>query len=283
MRKVLILGASGLIGSTLSRFLAKQNEIEVHAASRDSSSFAFENKHNCDMRYESLGRLVTKICPSFVINCVGLTKHLASENSDAYLFPNVIVPLNLKRLQKKHRFGLIHISSDCVFAGTSAPYLDCDEPDANDNYATTKAIAEALLEKDAMVLRTSTVGHEFNSRHGLVDWFLGETGKVEGYKNAYFNGVTTLTLAKLVHNLMIAPNGYCTGLYNVSSERISKFDFLHILKKIYELDIEIHPNETVSIDRSLVRSKHIDEFFIDSDWNQQIQEMKDDHGSRLTQ
>lgn len=282
MRKILILGASGLIGSTLTKFLAKQSELEVHAASRNCSPLAFLNKHDCDMSHQRLAELVAEIRPAFVVNCVGLTKHLASESSDAYLFPNLIVPLNLQRLKKQYNFALFHISSDCVFSGTNAPYSDCDEPDANDNYATTKAIAESLLKTDAMILRTSTVGHEINSRNGLVDWFLGQTGKVEGYKHAYFNGVTTLTLAKLLHNLISAPNGYQKGVYNVASERISKFDFLHILKNVYEFDIDILPNEYVEIDRSLVQSQHIDEFITHSDWRVQVRDMKDDYDRRFT-
>ena len=282
MHKVLILGASGLIGSTLTEFLENQSDIEVHAASRNCSPFSFGNKYDCDMSQQGLVELITKVRPVFVVNCVGLTKHLACASSDAYLFPNVIVPLTLKRLKKEFKFELFHISTDCVFSGTNAPYSDSDDPDASDNYAMTKAVAESLLRTEAMILRTSTVGHEINSRNGLVGWFFGQSGNVEGYKNAYFNGVTTLTLSRLIYNLISDPNGYRVGLYNVASERISKFDFLHILKDTYKFNIDIHPNEYVEIDRSLVQSAHIDKFIVHSDWGAQVRDMKEDYDRRFT-
>lgn len=276
MRKVLILGATGLIGSTITRFLQKQHDFEVHAVSRDCSSIPLPNTHNCDMSYQSLNSLMQSTNPTYVVNCVGLTKHLASGTSNTYLFPNVLIPLYLKRLKLKYGYSLIHISSDCVFSGLNAPYSDTDQPDAQDHYGATKAISETLLEADAMILRTSTVGHEQNTKHGLLEWFLSQSGRVNGYKNAYFNGVTTFTLAKLIYQLICSNVGFRIGIFNVASERISKYDFLCIVQKLYRSDNNIVPDEKVNIDRSLIQSKHINENYCHSDWMTQLIQMKEE-------
>ena len=281
MPKVLILGASGLIGSTITRFLQQQVDFEVHAASRNCPSEKYIYAHNCDMGYESLEAILTKIRPDFVINSIGLTKHLASETSDSYLFPNILVPLLLKRLKSRLPFSLIQVSSDCVFSGSDAPYRDDAQPDALDNYGATKAIAETILEADAMILRTSTVGHELASNHGLVDWFLNQTGSVNGYKRAFFNGVTTLTLAKLIHKIIISKDGFQTGIYNVASERISKYDFLCLVREVYGFNVMIIADEKTSMDRCLVQSQLIDRYQSHGSWARQLMDMKKEYYDRL--
>lgn len=277
MQKILILGASGLIGSTITRFLQRQVAFEVHAASRDCQSKKYVCPHNCDMSYANLKKLLEEIRPDFVVNCVGLTKHLASEKSDSYLFPNILVPLSLKRLKSHYSFSLIQVSSDCVFSGTDAPYTDVAQPDALDNYGATKAIAETILAFDAMILRTSTVGHEHTSNYGLVDWFLSQSGSVYGYKRAFFNGVTTLTLAKLIHKLLGSKDGFQTGIYNVASDRISKYDFLCLLRDKYDVKVTIIPEEKTSIDRCLVQSQHINRYQSHGSWLGQISDMKEEY------
>jgi dTDP-4-dehydrorhamnose reductase len=283
MPTVLILGASGLIGSTIARFLQKQVGFEVHAASRNCPLKKYFHAHNCDMSYEGLKKLLEEIRPAFVINCVGLTKHLASATSDSYLFPNILVPLSLKRLKSYYSFSFVQVSSDCVFSGSNAPYTDAAQPDALDNYGATKAVAETILEVDAMILRTSTVGHEHTSNHGLLDWFLSQSGPVDGYKKAFFNGVTTLTLAKLIHNLISSKDGFQTGIYNVASERISKYDFLSLVREVYDVKNVIIPEEKTSIDRCLVQSQHINRFQSYSSWSRQITDMKEEYYDGVNQ
>ena len=275
MRKIILLGSSGMIGYTITKHLQKGKDVKVIPAVREKRAKYFNHASNISSDFEVLGNLISKIKPHYVINCIGLTKHLASEHSDAYLFPNILVPRFIKMLKAKHKFFIIHISSDCVYSGQDAPYTDKHIPDALDYYGLSKAISENDLKDSAMILRTSTVGHEYESKNGLVEWFLSQSGSITGFKNAFFNGVTTLTLAKIIETKVNSENLFEHGIFNVSNERISKFKFLNLLRDVYCKNIEILPDYSFEIDRSLVMSKKIDDIWEKISWEQQIREMKE--------
>ena len=275
MRKIILLGSSGMIGYTLTKHLQKGKNVKVVPAVRENRTKYFNTAVNISSDFEGLDNLISKIKPHYVINCIGLTKHLASEQSNAYFFPNILVPRFLKMLKAKHEFLTIHISSDCVYSGRDAPYTENYIPDALDNYGISKAISENDLKDSAMVLRTSTVGHEYESKNGLVEWFLSQSGSITGFKNAFFNGVTTLTLAKIIEIIINSENLFEHGIFNVSSERISKFKFLNLLRDVYQKNIEILPDYSFKIDRSLVMSRKIDDIWDQISWEQQIREMKE--------
>ena len=101
-----------------------------------------------------------------------------------------------------------------------------------------------------MTLRTSIIGHELTSRNGLVDWFLGESGKVRGFRRAIFSGLTTDELTRVIADRVL-PHPELHGLYHVSVDPISKYDLLCHVKDTYRHAIEIEPDDAVAIDRSL--------------------------------
>ena len=152
-----------MIGYTISKYLQKSEDLKVIPVIRDNRSQHLATATRIAMDFQNLDKLISKINPNFIINCIGLTKHLASDQSDAYLFPNILIPRYLKLLKNNHDFFLIHISSDCVYSGRAAHTEHCI-PDALDNYGISKAISETDLKDSAMVLRTSTVGHEYDSK-----------------------------------------------------------------------------------------------------------------------
>ena len=94
------------------------------------------------------------------------------------------------------------------------------------------------------------IGPELNSKLGLLEWFLSQESKVKGYKKAIFSGFTTLEFSKLLAEKII-PNENLNGFYQISVEPISKYDLLKLIAKVYKKEIEIIPDETVKIDRSL--------------------------------
>ena len=52
-------------------------------------------------------------------------------------------------------------------------------------------------------------------------------------KNAIFSGLTTSELSKVIINYII-PNKKLNGLFNISSEPISKYDLLDLVRTIYK-------------------------------------------------
>jgi dTDP-4-dehydrorhamnose reductase len=99
-------------------------------------------------------------------------------------------------------------------------------------------------------LRTSIIGHELNIAHGLVEWFLSQQTGVLGYSKAVFSGLTTLELARVMHDFII-PRPDLHGLYHVSVDAIDKFTLLKQVASVYGKTIPIRSDDKVVIDRSL--------------------------------
>ena len=220
--------------------------------------------------------------PNFIINCIGLTKHLANRESNKYFYPNVFIPRYLKILSDKFDFNLLHISSDCVFSGREGNYKETSLPDAMDYYGLTKAISETDLETTAMVLRTSTVGHEQHTQHGLVEWFLSSEKNIKGFSRALFNGVTTLELAEVVWEIISGKIKFQNGIFHVTSNTISKYDFLSLINEIYEAKKNISKDERFIIDRTLHKSDKIKALDRSKkSWRKMILKMKENRNNEF--
>jgi dTDP-4-dehydrorhamnose reductase len=156
---------------------------------------------------------------------------------------------------------LVHISTDCVFSGARGGYLESDPSDAMDLYGRSKYLGEVDY-PHAITLRTSIIGHELGTAHGLVGWFLSQRSSVKGYRRAVFSGLPTVELAKLIRDHVI-PRTELRGLYHVSAAPIDKYSLLGLISDTYDFRIEIVPDDQVVIDRSLNSSR----FRAASGWN----------------
>jgi dTDP-4-dehydrorhamnose reductase len=185
-----------------------------------------------------------------VINCIGLVKQLAEANDPIVALPiNAMLPHRLVRLCALANARLIHVSTDCVFNGSRGNYQEADISDAQDLYGKSKYLGEVAA-PNAITLRTSIIGHELASAHGLVDWFLSQQGPIKGYSRAIFSGLPTVELARVVSEVVI-PTPALSGVYHVASPAISKFELLRLVSEVYGKSIVIDADESVVIDRSL--------------------------------
>jgi dTDP-4-dehydrorhamnose reductase len=256
--KVLVVGASGMIGSTVLRVLSEKSDWEVFGTVRDENVKRFFSptisKHlRADVDVEnqdSLVRVLDQIRPEVVVNCAGLTKHKPEAEDPLVSIPiNTLMPHRLARLCKLVDARLIHISTDCVFSGEKGGYVEDDFADARDVYGKSKALGEVDY-PHAITLRTSTIGHELQSKFGLLDWFLSQQGRCKGYTRAIFSGLPTVVFAQVVRDMVI-PNKALLGLYHVAAKPINKFELLQLIANVYGKAIEIMPDDQLVIDRSL--------------------------------
>jgi dTDP-4-dehydrorhamnose reductase len=134
-------------------------------------------------------------------------------------------------------------------------YVEDDLPDAIDVYGKSKALGEVCY-PHAITLRTSTIGHELHSKHGLLDWFLSQDGHCKGYSRAVFSGLPTVVFAQVVRDVVI-PNVDLSGLYHVAAKPINKFELLKLIANVYGKNIDIVPDGNLVIDRSL-DAKHFE-------------------------
>ena len=162
---------------------------------------------------------------------------------------NSLFPHKLYEICSTRKIRLIHLSSDCVFSGEKGFYSEEDNPDPKDIYGRSKLLGELNFE-NCITLRKSVIGHELISKNGLLDWFLDQNDQVQGYKNAFFSGLTVLELARII-DMFIIPKENLQGIFHVAGNIISKHDLLKIISLEYQKSINIIPNELIKIDRSL--------------------------------
>jgi dTDP-4-dehydrorhamnose reductase len=162
---------------------------------------------------------------------------------------NSLLPHRLAQLCAIAGSRLLHVSTDCVFSGSKGMYKESEASDAHDLYGQSKYLGEVDY-SHAVTLRTSIIGREFTSAHGLIDWFLSQQGSVRGYTKAIFSGLPTVELARVMHDFVL-PNPGLRGLYHVSAEPIDKYTLLQQVAQAYGKAIQIQPDERVAIDRSL--------------------------------
>jgi dTDP-4-dehydrorhamnose reductase len=202
----------------------------------------------------SLNRLFALAKPDVVINCVGVVKQLSIAADPLVAIPiNSLLPHRLARLTESTGARLIHISTDCVFLGTRGMYREDEPSDAVSLYGRSKYLGEVDY-SHTVTLRTSMIGHELADHHGLVEWFLSRRGQVNGFTRAIFSGLPTAELSRVIRDFVI-PRQEMRGVYHVSAEAISKFDLLRLVAEVYGKEIEIVPDESLVVDRSLDSSR----------------------------
>ena len=80
-----------------------------------------------------------------------------------------------------------------------------------------------------------------------------QEGKIKGYSNVFWSGVTTLELAKAIEASF---NQNISGIVHlVNNKKISKYDLLKLFSKYMNKDIEIEKYEDYFSDKSLIRTK----------------------------
>jgi dTDP-4-dehydrorhamnose reductase len=256
--KVLVFGASGMIGSAMFRVLSEKTDWHVWGTMRSAETKRFFPGDRQDKliagvdveKQDALLRMFARVQPDVVVNCIGLTKHHKEAEDPQLALPlNALLPHRMADLCVVAGARLIHVSTDCVFAGTKGNYVEGDTPDAGDVYGKSKHMGEVDYAQ-AITLRTSTIGHELQSKYGLLEWFLSQEGRCMGFNRAIFSGLPSSEFARVVRDVVI-PRPDLHGLYNVGAAPIGKYELLQLIAKAYGKKIDIVRDDEFSIDRSL--------------------------------
>ncbi len=237
--KILILGSTGMLGSTLVKFLSKK-KVEIFATYRDkikkkvflrNNYLKKENFIIFDLvKNNKIISIINNVKPDYVINALGLIKQKKKISQKKMYLVNSKFPKSLGKLALKKNFKLLHISTDCVFSGNRGMYNETDKTDAKDHYGKSKVKGE-IINQNSLTIRTSIIGHEIDSKDSLLEKFISKKIRV-GYDNVYFSGFTTLELSKIIFKFFLDKNIYKTNkVIHIASKRISKFDLLNIIKK----------------------------------------------------
>jgi dTDP-4-dehydrorhamnose reductase len=260
--RVLVLGAAGMLGHKLWQICCERFDTWVTARAEYRSVAGydlFDPQHfisGVDVtNRDSMLRVLGTVQPDAVVNCVGIIKQLpAAKDPIVSLTINSLFPHRLASLCQVGGIRLIHISTDCVFAGRKGMYREDDVSDAEDLYGRTKYLGEVSA-PHCLTLRTSIIGRELRTGNGLVEWLLSnQGGSVRGFCKAIYSGLTTQTLARVIAETL-EQHEQLTGLYHVSSRAIDKYTLLCLIRDEFGVKVDIAPDPSVQIDRSLDGSR----------------------------
>ena len=275
VKKIVVLGASGMLGHKMLQVLSKKYDV-VGTLRKKNMSLILKDYNlyeNVDaMNFISVSKVLDKVNPDVIVNCVGIIKQLPESNDwNISHTINSEFPHKLNTYSIANDIQFIHISTDCVFDGRIGMYNENDIPNATDIYGRTKFSGEV---PDALTLRTSIIGREINTNHGLLEWFLSKSGSnVQGYKKSIFSGVTTNELSLLVSSI-ICSGVNLKGLYHVASNPINKFDLITSINTYLYDKVNIEPVDGEIIDRSLNGNKIKHEFgYVSPHWNAMLEDM----------
>ena len=262
MKKVVILGATGLIGHQVYLRLKEHTDYVLY-------DFANQRKMTddtilLDARNEHLlEKKLLEINPDIIVNCMGILISEANSNPEHAIFLNAYMPHRLKTIADQCGAKLIHISTDCVFSGRKGHYKENDIKDADDIYGRAKALGE-VIDAPHLALRTSVVGPELKDGEELFHWFMRQQGSIKGYTKALWSGVTTLELAKAVE---WAIERDISGLYHVTNNKpINKYELLMLFRKHTGKEIHIEAVDGRITDKTLLDTrKELDDAIPDYD------------------
>lgn len=259
--KILILGGNGMIGHKMYQTISKIHNDTWVTLRKSLANYSYSDIYNSKkvidnidlINFQILSNQLNKINPDIVINACGITIRRGIEtlksnsiilNSALPHFLNEWVTFNNKRL--------IHFSTDCVFTGAKGDYLDNDNKDAYDLYGSTKTMGEVIDSKYAITLRGSMIGSELENKTELFEWFLKQKNKkIIGFNKVIYSGITTKKMAEIVLKL-IDQYPKLTGVYNISSKPISKFELLKLWNKLFDINANIEIDNSYSSNKNLI-------------------------------
>tara|TARA_B100001769_G_C21991093_1_gene532680 strand:- start:53 stop:907 length:855 start_codon:yes stop_codon:yes gene_type:complete len=283
--KIYIVGISGMLGSKLFNEFIKLKRLIVRGSSRSLPKIFNDDRRNIDLNcdvynLDLIYKNLKKFNPDIIINCIGVVKQKIKKNINEkeIFYINSIFPHELHKISKSLKSKLIHFSTDCVFDGKRGNYSEKNTPNAKDLYGLSKIIGEVDA-NNAITLRTSIIGDELNSKKGLFEWFMSQKKNCQGYSNCYFSGFPTLEIFNII--LKIIKRKKLSGVYHLSSYKISKYDLLKLIAKIYQKKIKIYKNTNIKIDRSLNSNRFKDLIKYKSpSWEKLILEMYKNNGKK---
>jgi dTDP-4-dehydrorhamnose reductase len=252
MKKIVVLGSKGMAGHVIAKYLSDTKKYRVINASRNKSS-----KRN-EMYFDATDvKCVSKLKslkPDIVINCIGILVAESNQNPIKATYINGYFPHLLEENFLKTKTKIIHLSTDCIFSGEKGSYRETDISDAKDYYGQSKALGEIINKKD-LTIRTSIIGPELKGNGtGLFNWIFNQKGVVRGFSRAYWNGITTIELAKFIEKTISRKT---SGLIHLSSKRkTSKHDLLKLILETFDnKQVKLKKYSKIKSDKTLKNTK----------------------------
>ena len=267
--KILVMGSTGMAGHVITRYLTQQG-YTVKTAARNHADYILDVEaiKESDTFFSVMREF------DFVINCIGLLVKDSNDRPDRAITINSWWPQYCAYTLKDTDTKLIHLSTDCVFDGQSGPYVEDAIHTEKNSYGRSKSFGEIANTKD-ITFRMSIIGPELKNGTGLLHWCVTNTDyEIPGWDNAWWNGITTLELAKCIEKYINNP--IIVGVYHLvnNNNKINKFDLLSKINNIYNLDKKIVKTQGPKpVNKILIDTRNLINFDI-SEYDNMLLEMK---------
>lgn len=264
--KVIVLGATGMLGSMVLNYLSQDPSLQLTATARNPeligklrTSFSHVQWQVLDAATCNVRDLAAVLRDAkWAINAIGVIKPYIHDDNAAEveraLTVNALFPHLLAQAAEQSGCRVLQIATDCVFSGSKGHYTERDSHDPLDVYGKTKSLGE-VYSPNVYHLRCSIIGPEPKGHVSLLDWFLGQPSNsgVGGYTNHQWNGVTTLHFAKVCQGIIKQGLDLPHVQHLIPAGIVSKAELLQCFSREYQRqDITITPTEAkVVIDRTL--------------------------------
>lgn len=282
---IVILGASGLIGHKLFLTLSQDHNVRgvIHQKKNNFSAIDFLQQDTVIeqidvLNFESVTEILGDLRPDVILNCVGITKRKSEITQPLVsIGVNALFPHKLVELSRSVGFRVIHFSTDCVFNGELGNYTEDSVTTGSDAYGKTKALGE-INYPDSLTIRSSFIGRELVGKTELLEWLLAQNGKsIKGFTHAYYSGVSTIFMSTVVKKIIEEHVDLNQLVQLATPEPISKYDLLCCARDAFGLNIDIIPDDSVSIRPTLNGGMLAEKLsLVVPDWNTMMAELAAD-------
>jgi dTDP-4-dehydrorhamnose reductase len=262
--KITVFGSQGMAGHMIVAYLQQQGH---KVTALDRSHVDIENTRE-------VHAVLRAVDADFVVNCVGLLVKDSNARPDRAAIVNSWFPHALEHHFKTTNTRVVHLSTDCVFDGAKGDYIETDLATETNSYGRSKSLGEINNTKD-ITFRMSIIGPEIKSGTGLMDWVRNNPDtNLTGWDNHWWNGITTLQLAKCINQYI---NNPCVaGIYHLVNNRvrITKYNLLLLINRTYSLDKQIIPaGGPTAVNKVLIDTRQEVDWAI-KDYPTQLEELR---------
>jgi dTDP-4-dehydrorhamnose reductase len=238
-QRILITGATGMLGTNIINVFKDDNRFEVYGISRRiNGKINNYNRVITDITDNNqLLKILKQIKPDIIIHCAANTNVDDCNDNKGYTYK---LHVDATRTLAKFNSRYIYISTDSVFDGQKGNYSEEDKTNPLNYYAATKLKGEKIslnTNSKALIIRTNIYGFHLEKKNSLVEWALDNlllNNEINGFTDVYFNPIYVSQLAKIIKETIIANN--ISGILNVGSkEYISKYQFLVKVAKVFNI------------------------------------------------
>jgi len=263
MAKLLITGASGLLGTNLVLGAVGQHEITAicHTHLIDLDGVEVISADLTDR--ETAHSVIADSAPDWVIHCAAETNvDRCEQDPERALLLNRDMPRWVAQATRRAGARIIQISTDAVFDGSRSGYREDEIPQPINVYGQSKLEGEnAVLDENpqAIIARTNFYGWNAQDKKSLAEWFLSKLElrqTCRGFSDVYAKLLLVNDLVELLLGMMECE---CEGVYHVlGRDCVSKHDFgLHLTRTFHLESDLIEPIEVEELGLLAPRARNL--------------------------